>query len=90
MKHDHQNIDWAKGIWRKNLFGPRRFMWSPDAVDNYAAWMDLNQGMTAVDVGCGLGYLGYTYWPYFGQGGTYIGIDKSDDLLSEAAIAAPK
>jgi SAM-dependent methyltransferase len=44
--------------------------------------------MTAVDVGCGLGYLGRTYWRYFGKAGCYIGIDKSAELLKTAAESA--
>jgi len=55
-----------------------------------AAWLDLKPGMTAVDIGCGLGYMGYTYWPYFGQEGGYIGVDINLNLLGEARGAAEK
>jgi SAM-dependent methyltransferase len=50
--------------------------------------MELRHGMTAVDVGCGLGYLGYTYLPYFGKGGHYYGVDRSPALLRDARKAA--
>ncbi len=44
--------------------------------------------MKAVDVGCGLGYLGYTFWPFFGEGGSYHGIDRSDKLIEDARNSA--
>jgi SAM-dependent methyltransferase len=40
--------------------------------------------MTLVDVGCGLGFLGKNYWKYFGDGGHYIGVDISTELLEQA------
>lgn len=88
MSKRNQKPNWAEGHWREMLVEPRRFMWLPEAIANYAKWMGLHQGMTAVDVGCGLGYLGYTYWPYFGRDGKYIGIDTTEDLLADAARAA--
>jgi ubiquinone/menaquinone biosynthesis C-methylase UbiE len=44
--------------------------------------------MTVVDVGCGLGYLGYTYWPFFRNDGYYIGVDLRHKLASEASQAS--
>jgi SAM-dependent methyltransferase len=35
-----------------------------------------------------LGYLGYTYWPYFGKGGRYFGVDISPELVKDAEKAA--
>jgi SAM-dependent methyltransferase len=80
--------DWSKGHWYKAIVEQRKFLWSPHAVKFFASWMELKQGMTAVDVGCGLGYLGYTYWPYFGKEGHYIGVDQSEKLLKEAKKGA--
>jgi ubiquinone/menaquinone biosynthesis C-methylase UbiE len=80
--------DWSKPCWKEMLVYQRKMLWLEDTVERLAAWMGVSHGMTAVDVGCGLGYLGYTYWPYFGRGGRYIGIDSSEDLVNEAAVAA--
>jgi len=35
-------------------------------------------------VGCGLGYLGTLYWPFFGRGGKYCGVDVSTKLATQA------
>ena len=66
----------------------RKSMWRGDTLDKLAAWMSLEPGMTFADVGCGLGYLGYTFWPYYRQGGCYVGFDCSPKLLRQAAISA--
>jgi ubiquinone/menaquinone biosynthesis C-methylase UbiE len=87
-KNNNAGIDWSKDHWKEMLIEQRRFLWTPDIIERYAQWMNVRQGMTAVDVGCGLGFLGYTYWPHFGNGGKYIGIDQSEDLLKEASQAA--
>lgn len=70
------------------LINQRKFMWHQDTVNKLAVWLGLKPGMTAVDVGCGLGNLGYTYWPYFGEGGQYFGVDTSSELIREAEDAA--
>ena len=70
------------------LIDQRKFMWHQDTVDKLAVWLGLVPGMTAVDVGCGLGNLGYTYWHYFGEGGHYFGVDTSSELIREATEAA--
>lgn len=80
--------DWSEPCWKEMLVYQRRMLWLDDTLDRLAVWMGVKSGMTAVDVGCGLGYLGYTYWPYFGKGGRYIGIDSSPDLINDAAEAA--
>lgn len=83
-----KKTDWSKGRWKEMLIQQRKFMWKPEMVKLYADWLGLRQGMTAVDVGCGLGFLGYTYWPHFGRKGKYVGIDQSTKLLIEAETAA--
>lgn len=80
--------DWSEPCWREMLVYQRKAAWFDDTLDKLAAWMGLRPGMTAVDVGCGLGYLGYTYWPYFGKGGHYIGVDISEKLSRDASAAA--
>ncbi len=62
----------------------RKFLWREDQVERLAASMGLSEGMTVVDVGCGQGYLGWTYWKFFGSGGAYFGIDENPKLLSQA------
>ncbi len=88
MNGNTQKIDWAKGRWKEMLVEQRKFMWHKDTVDKLASWLGLRPGMTAVDVGCGLGNLGYTFWPYFGKGGHYFGVDASEELVREAGEAA--
>jgi len=80
--------DFSKDYLREMLVHQRRFMWYDDSLDKFAAWLGLRQGMTAVDVGCGLCYLGYTYWPYIGKGGKYVGIDHSEKLINDARRAS--
>jgi SAM-dependent methyltransferase len=66
----------------------RQSMWRADTLDRLAIWLGMRAGLTVVDVGCGLGYLGYTFWPYFGAGGQYIGVDTDPTLLRDAERAA--
>jgi len=77
--------DWSKGRFREMLVWQRRNMWTDETIERLARWMNLRPGLTAVDIGCGLGYLGYTYWKYFGDGGHYIGVDIAGKLLGDAA-----
>ena len=90
MNQDSERIDWSDECWKESLVYQRKCMWLEDTIAKLAAWLRLKPGMTAVDVGSGLGYLGYTYWPYFGQGGQYFGVDISADLIQEAEEAAKK
>lgn len=76
--------EWSDKHLKKMIVDQRKFLWRDDSIDMYSRWMGLRQGMTAVDVGCGLGYLGLTYWKFFGEGGRYFGLDKSSALLEEA------
>ncbi|MEA1973215.1 MAG: class I SAM-dependent methyltransferase, partial [Candidatus Cloacimonadota bacterium] len=46
--------------------------------------LPLKKGMKMIDVGCGFGYNGWTYAPYFLKGGSYSGIDISKKLIEEA------
>jgi len=79
-----RSIDWSKKCWKEMLIYQRKLLWLDDTLDKLANWLDLKPGMTAIDVGCGLGYLGYTYWPYFGKNGRYVGIDRNRELAAEA------
>ncbi len=87
MTGEKNKPDWSKGCWTDMLMDQRKFMWRQDTLEKLATWLELRPGMTAVDVGCGLGNLGYTYWPYFGKGGHYFGIDKSSELVRDATLA---
>lgn len=84
MAEDKDRIDWSEERFREMLVNQRKFMWYEDTLDKLALWMGLTEGMTAVDVGCGLGYLGFTYWKYFGRNGRYHGLDQSANLLADA------
>ncbi len=88
MNQNKKRIDWSEECWKEMLVYQRKYAWFDDTLDKFAAWLGLKPGMTAVDVGCGLGYLGYTYWPYFGKGGQYLGVDVSPELLRDAAKVA--
>jgi len=90
MTQHKDKIDWSKKCWKEMLIYQRKSMWLEDTLDKLASWLGLKPGMTAVDVGCGLGYLGYTYWPYFGKGGHYFGVDISPELVKDAEKAAKK
>ena len=81
-------IDWSEQRFRDMLIYQRKFMWREDCIGIIAAWARMRQGMTLADIGCGLAYLGYTFWPYFGRGGRYIGIDQSMKLLQEARLGS--
>ena len=86
MKSDKP--DWSEKCWRDMLIYQRKAIYREDTLEMLAAWIGMKPGLTIVDVGCGLGYLGYTYWKYFGQGGKYIGIDSMPKLLADAREAA--
>lgn len=88
MNQDKNKIDWSEKCWKEMLVDQRKSLWLEDTLDKLAAWLGLKPGMTAVDVGCGLGYLGYTYWSYFGEGGQYFGVDESEKLVKDAEKAA--
>ncbi len=88
MTHAKDKIDRTEDCWKDMLAYQRESMWLTDTLDKLAAWLELKPGMFAVDVGCGLGYLGYTFWPYFGKGGRYFGVDAAFELLPDAARAA--
>jgi SAM-dependent methyltransferase len=90
MTEKGKKIDWTDRRWKEMLVYQRKSMWYADTLDKLAVWMGLKPGMIALDVGCGLGYLGYTYWKYFGEGGTYIGLDNTLKNLDEAYNASAK
>jgi len=88
MSRKKREIDWSEPYFRDMLVYQRRYLWHEDTLDKLAEWIGLESGMTLADIGCGLGYLGYSYWPYFGRGGRYIGVDRSPKLLHDSARAA--
>ncbi len=81
---DGQAYNWSSGAKRTRLERRQRRIWSDEQIDSIARWIGLQPGMTIVDVGCGLGYLGYTYAPYVADNGRYIGVDLFPALLSDA------
>jgi len=75
---------WADSDHKWQIIEERKYMWHQPQIDRLASVMGLSPGMTVADIGCGLGYLGWTYWKHFGKRGTYIGVDCSDSLMREA------
>jgi ubiquinone/menaquinone biosynthesis C-methylase UbiE len=95
MEHDHMNsedkrLDFSKGRYREMLEWQRRRMWSDEAIERLANWIGLHHGMSLLDVGCGLGYLGYTFWNHFGKNGHYTGVDIRLKLIEEAIETSEK
>jgi SAM-dependent methyltransferase len=88
MSEDKKKIDWSEECWKEALVYQRKSMWFEDTRDKFAVWLGLKPGMIAVDVGCGLGFMGSAYWSYFGEGGRYLGLDISFKLLQDATKAA--
>ena len=84
MSHEHHKPDWSSEYWKDMLIYQRRGMIRDDSFPTIVAWLELKPGMEMVDVGCGLGYLGYTFWPYFGEGGKYTGFDLNAQLIEDA------
>ena len=79
-----KKIEWSDKNWKKFITEQRKRMWLPDTIEKFAKWLNLKQGMKVADIGCGLGYLGWTYWKYFGENGSYTGVDISEKLIKEA------
>ncbi len=83
-------IDWAEEKRRKVVIeDQRRFLWRDDTVSMHARWLRLRPGMSMLDVGCGQGYMGFTWWPFFGEGGSYTGVDSCAGLLEKAVELSP-
>lgn len=88
MKNKNKKIDWSSKQRRQSLIDTRRYLWREDTIEKIAKWIDLRHGMCVLDVGCGLGYLGYTFWPFFKKSGRYIGVDINPKLLLETKKTA--
>ncbi len=53
MPERDDRIDWSEDRWKELLVGPRKDLWLDDTVEKLAAWLGLEPGMTAIDVGYG-------------------------------------
>lgn len=84
MTQNGKGIDWSKDCFREMLVYQRKSAIHKFGRDRMAKFYGLQPGMTIADIGCGLGFLGANYWKYFGEGGHYVGIDASIDLLGRA------
>jgi len=75
---------WADNDHKWQIIEERKYMWHQSQIDRFAAVIGLSPGMSVADIGCGLGYLGWTYWKHYGRGGSYTGVDCSSELVLEA------
>jgi ubiquinone/menaquinone biosynthesis C-methylase UbiE len=73
-----------KAIW----LAQRKFLWPEEKIKKIAEWINLDHGMTVLDVGCGAGFLGQTYRDYFKNDGTYVGVDISLEITRNGKAAA--
>ena len=80
-----KGTDWADREHRKSVVDTRRFLWRDDTVEMHAKWLGLSDGMSMLDLGCGTGYVGRTWWRFCGPGGSYTGVDISAPLLVEGS-----
>jgi len=78
--------DWSEKDLRKVIVDQRKFLWRESTIDRIVSWLNLSGVITAVDIGCGLGYLGWTFWRHFGENGRYSGMDCSEKLLKDAKL----
>lgn len=78
-----KKIDWSENKWKEALIDPRKHLWSESQIESISKWAGFEEKSSVLDVGCGLGYLGWTYAPYFPKG-SYTGIDVSENLVKEA------
>ncbi len=75
--------EWSKKYKKKHLIEGRKGLYREDTLEMYSKWMKMRPGMKVADVGCGLGFLGRTYWKYYGKNGSYTGVDVNrKNLLS--------
>ncbi len=89
MKHKDRR-DWSEKDLKQHIVDQRKYLWRESTIERIASWLELRSGITAVDIGCGLGYLGWTFWRHYGSGSSYIGIDCSIELLREALETQPE
>lgn len=87
---DKDRRDWSEKDLKRHIVDQRKYLWRESTIERIAFWLQLRSGITAVDVGCGLGYLGWTFWQHYGSGSTYIGVDYSMKLLHEAQETQPE
>lgn len=87
---DKVRRDWSEKDLKKHIIDQRKYLWRESTIERIASWLDLGKCITAVDVGCGLGYLGWTFWRHYGSGSTYFGVDCSTKLLLEAQEMQPE
>lgn len=87
-KRNKSQFDWSSKRFKQTLVETRKFIWHDDTLITIATWLGLRPGMSIVDVGCGLGYLGYTFGRFYTKGGRYIGLDINTNLLKDAKKAA--
>ena len=76
-------IDWSEKKWRKSIVEPRKYLWSERQIEDTANWANFSENSSVLDVGCGLGFLGWTFASFFSKG-NYTGIDISEDLIKDA------
>ncbi len=83
-------IDFSEEEWFQHLQTTRRFLWTEEERDRFAARFGLGSGLQVADFGCGWGYLGHLLAPFLQPGGRITGFDLSERLVAQARERAQK
>jgi ubiquinone/menaquinone biosynthesis C-methylase UbiE len=85
---NQKKVDWTDERHRRVIEEQRKFLWTPEQRESIAAWIGFEAGWSMLDLGCGYGYLGWTYAPYMSPGGRVVCVDREAPLLDEARLQA--
>lgn len=72
----------------KGLLDSRKYLYRNDYIPYISNWLGIFNGAKILDFGCGLGFLGNVFEPYFSTSGKYTGIDISEKVIISASRLA--
>jgi len=85
-----RRADWSKKRRLHNLRRDRPDIYNEDYLELLARRLELRNGMSLADVGCGLGFLGFQFIESVLPDGSYVGYDVNPELLRMARADARK